>query len=142
LLETSETIGLPGTVKEIARLYLDQIDLLGGRIEELASGLRVASEEQVETRRLCAMPGVGPVTAGAIMAFAPDLRAFASGRNFAGWLDLVPRQRPTCGKTLHGGVSKMGQTDIRKLQLIGAMSRIRWIAFARGSCQITGWEGW
>jgi transposase len=114
-------------VKEIARLYLDQIDVLGGWIEELASGLRTASEEQVETRRLCTMPRVGPVTAGAIMAFAPDLRAFASGRNFAAWLGLVPRQRSTGGKTLHGGVSKKGQTDIRKLLIIGAMSRIRWI---------------
>ena len=71
--------------------------------------------------------GVGPVTAGAIMAFAPDLRAFASGRNFAAWLGLVPRQRSTGGKTRHGGVSKMGQTDICKLLIVGAMSRIRWI---------------
>ncbi len=118
---------LPDTIKEITRLYLDQIDVLGGRIEALASTLRVASEEHVETRRLCTVPGVGPVTAGAIMAFAPDLRTFASGRNFAAWLGLVPRQRSTGGKTLHGGVSKMGQTDIRKLLIVGAMSRIRWI---------------
>ena len=65
--------------------------------------------------------------AGAIMAFAPDLRAFASGRNFAAWLGLVPWQRSTGGKTRLGGVSKMGQADIRKLLIVGAMSRIRWI---------------
>ncbi len=46
-------------------------------------------------RRLCTVPGVGPVTAGAILAFAPDLRAFKSGRNFAAWLGLVPRQHST-----------------------------------------------
>ena len=40
---------------------------------------------------------------------------------------IVPRQRSTGGKILHGGVSKMGQTDIRKLLIVGAMSRIRWI---------------
>lgn len=127
MLENGEATGLPDTVKQIARLYLGQIDVLGSRIEELASGLKAASKEQAETRRLCTVPGVGPVTAGAIMAFAPDLRAFSSGRNFAAWLGLVPRQRSTGGKTLHGGVSKMGQTDIRKLLIIGAMSRIRWI---------------
>lgn len=77
---------------------------------------------------MCTVPGVGPVTAGALMAFAPDLRAFASGRNFAAWLGLVPRQRSTGSKILHGGVSKMGQTDIRKLLIVGAMSRIRWIS--------------
>jgi transposase len=88
---------LPDAVKDIARLYLDQINVLGGRIEELALGLWTASEEQVETRRLCTVPGVGQVTAGAIMAFTPDLRVFASGRNFAVWLGLVPRQRSTGG---------------------------------------------
>lgn len=61
------------------------------------------------------------------MAFAPDPRTFASGRNFAAWLGLVPRQRSTGGKTRHGGVSKMGQPDIRKRLIVGAMSRIRWI---------------
>ncbi|WP_374130323.1 transposase [Sphingomonas sp. 28-62-20] len=76
---------------------------------------------------MCPVPGVGPVTAGSIMAFASDLRAFASGRNFAAWLELVPRQRSTDRKTRLGGVSEMGQADIRKLLIVGAMSRIRWI---------------
>jgi len=44
---------------------------------------------------------------------------------FAAWLGLVPKQRSTGGKTRLGGVSKMGQTDIRKLLIVGAMSRIR-----------------
>ena len=72
------------------------------------------------------VPGVGPVTAGAVMALAPDLRTFSSGRNFAAWLGLVPKQSSTGGKTRLGGISRMGQTDIRKLQIVGAMSRIRW----------------
>jgi transposase len=61
------------------------------------------------------------------MAFAPDLRTFASGRNFSAWPGLGPRQRSTGGKTRLGGVNKMGQSDIRKLLIVGAMSRIRWI---------------
>jgi len=78
-------------------------------------------------RRLCTVPGVEPVTAGAILAFAPDLRAFKSGRNFAAWLGLVHRQHSTGGKTRLDGVSKMGQADIRKLLIVGAVSLIRWI---------------
>lgn len=89
--------------------------------------LRAATKVDDTMRRLCTVPGVGPLTAGAIMAFAPDLRVFASGRNFAAWFGLVPRQRSTRGKTRLGGVSKMGQVDIRKLLIVGAMSRIRWI---------------
>jgi transposase len=118
---------VPDTVKELARLYLDQIDLLTEKVEELARRLKHATREDAEMRRLCTAPGVGPVTAGAIIAFAPDLRAFSSGRNFAAWLGLVPKQRSTGGKARLGGISKMGQTDIRNLLIVGAMSRIRWI---------------
>lgn len=121
------SIEVPDAVKEIARLYLDQIELLTEKIDELTRRLKDAARENAEMRRLCTAPGVGPVTAGAIMAFAPDLRAFSGGRNFAAWLGLVPKQRSTGGKTRLGGVSKMGQTDIRKLLIVGAMSRIRWI---------------
>lgn len=122
-----DTVELPETVRDIVRLYLDQITLLTQKIDELHLKLRAATKTDEAMRRLCSVPGVGPVTAGAIMAFAPDLRVFASGRNFAAWLGLVPRQRSTGGKTRLGSVSKMGQADIRKLLIVGAMSRIRWI---------------
>ena len=106
-----EAIDLPDSVRDIARLYLDHIDALTARIEELSLRLREAMQVNAEMRRLCTVPGVGPVTAGAIMAFAPDLQTFASGRNFAAWLGLVPRQRSTGGKTRLGAMSKMGQSD-------------------------------
>ena len=122
-----DAISLPDEVRDIVRLYLDQIALLTQKIDDLHFKLRAATKVDDAMRRLCTLPGVGPVTAGAIMAFAPDLSNFASGRNFAAWLGLVPRQRSTGGKTCLGGVSKMGQADIRKLLIVGAMSRIRWI---------------
>lgn len=122
-----EAVDLPNGVRDIGRLYIDQIGVLTGKIDELSLKLREATKSNEEMRRLCTVPGVGPVTAGAILAFAPDLRAFKSGRNFAAWLGLVPRQHSTGGKTRLGGVSKMGQTAIRKLLIVGAMSLIRWI---------------
>ena len=82
---------------------------------------------------LCTIPGIGPVTAGAVAAFAPDLGTFDSGRNFAAWLGLVARQRSTGGKARLGSVSKMGQTDIRRLLIVGAMSVIRWVVRKGGS---------
>jgi len=122
-----ENVELPDAVRDIAGIYLDQIDLLTQKIDGLTFRLREATKVNDEMRRLCSVPGVGPITAGAIMAFAPDLKTFSSGRNFAAWLGLVPRQRSTGGKTRLGGVSKMEQSDIRKLLIVGAMSRIRWI---------------
>jgi len=124
---------LPAPVREMAVLYLDQIGRLTELIEQLADELERASKTEDELRRLCTVPGVGPVTAGAIAAFAPDLSTFESGRNFAAWLGLVPRQRSTGGKARLGAVSKMGQCDIRKLLIVGAISVIRWVVRKGGS---------
>lgn len=126
-------VDLPGPVREMGALYLEQIDQLTEVVVRLAGDLENASKTDEELRRLCTAPGIGPVTAGAIAAFAPDLAVFDSGRNFAAWLGLVPRQRSTGGKTRLGAVSKMGQCDIRRLLIVGAMSVIRWVVRKGGS---------
>jgi transposase len=69
--------------------------------------------------------GVGPLTA--LAAFAPAMQNFKRGRDFAVWLGLVPRQHSSGGKERLGRVSKAGQTDIRRLLIIGAMSRLNWM---------------
>jgi len=126
-------VDLPGPVREMGALYLQQIGQLTEIIEQLADDLESATKTDEELRRLCTVPGIGPVTAGAIAAFAPDLETFESGRNFAAWLGLVPRQRSTGGKARLGAVSKMGQCDIRRLLIVGAMSVIRWVVRKGGS---------
>jgi len=128
-----ETTDLPGPVREMGTIYLEQIARLTEVIEQLADELKAASKTDAQLRRLCTIPGIGPVTAGAVAAFAPDLDTFGSGRNFAAWLGLVPRQRSTGGKSRLGSVSKMGQTDIRRLLIVGAMSVIRWVVRKGGS---------
>jgi transposase len=77
------------------------------------------------------------VTAGAIVAFAPDIETFDSGRNFATWLVLVPRQHSTGGKTRLCAVSKMDQCDTCKLLIVGAMSVMRWVV--RGGSNANRW---
>ena len=119
--------------EQVGAIYIAQIAQLTEIIERLAKELEAASKADEELRRLCTVPGVGPVTAGAVAAFAPDMSTFESGRNFAAWLGLVPRQRSTGGKARLGAVSKMGQCDIRKLLIVGAMSVIRWVVRRGGS---------
>src|SRR6056297_1889818 len=145
VLETAladETSDLPAPVREMGAIYLEQIARLTEVIERLADELEAASKTDEQLRRLCTIPGIGPVTAGAVAAFAPDLDTFDSGRNFAAWLGLVPRQRSTGGKARLGSVSKMGQTDIRRLLIVGASRRrrgsratsvIRWVVRKGGS---------
>jgi len=127
--KADETTDLPSPVRDMGTICLKQIERLTEVIERLADELEAASKTDAQLRRLCTIPGIGPVTAGAVAAFAPDLDTFDSGRNFAAscrkhafgvTLGLAPRQRSTGGKTRLGSVSKMGQTDILRLLIVGA----------------------
>ena len=71
------------------------------------------------------IPGVGPVTAPAIVATIQDAGAFASGREFAAFLGLTPRQNSTGGKTRLGRITKMGDRYLRKLLVVGACATLR-----------------
>lgn len=113
-------------VVETAHTYLEQIDDLSSRILKLEATLKQEAARTDASLRLMTMPGVGPITAMAIEAFAPSLSVFKRSRDFAAWLGLVPRQHSTGGKQVLGRTSKMGQRDIRRLLIIGAMSVIRW----------------
>ena len=75
-------------------------------------------EDEV-ARRLMTIPGIGPITATAIVALAPPIETFAKGRDFAAWLGLAPRQHSTGGKQRLGAISKMGERTIRRLLIIG-----------------------
>lgn len=76
------------------------------------------------TRRLKTIPGVGALTALAVETFAPPMESFKSGRDFAAWLGIVPRQHSSGGKQRLGKISKAGQRDIRRLLIMGAMTRL------------------
>lgn len=117
---------LPNLVRHLGRIYLDQIAQLGAEIEKLDKRIVAAAKQNGEARRLQTMPGIGPVCAMAITAFAPDMREFRRGRDFAAWLGLVPRQHSSGGKQKLGRTSKMGQRDIRRLLIVGAMSIVHW----------------
>ena len=117
-----EANGLPDLVRGTARMYLDHVDALSGKISDLDATMKQAAKSSDKVRQLQSMPGVGLQTALAIEAFAPDMSCFKRGRDFSAWLGLVPKQHSTGGKSKLGKVSKMGQKDIRSLLIIGAMS--------------------
>lgn len=117
---------LPQNVIELSRLHLEQLNHLTDKIRMIEQRLREEEKADAETARLQTAPGIGPISAMAIQAFAPPLAGFKRGRDFAAWLGLVPVQKSTGGKQVLGRTSKMGQRDIRRLLIIGAMTRIRW----------------
>lgn len=130
---------VPALVTEMADLYFAQIERIGNEIATLDRRIAAAARADAQVRRLQAVPGIGPVCAMAIATFAPDLREFRRGRDlFSGktvhrtvfrsrsaWLGLVPRQLSSGGRQKLGRTSKMGQRDIRRLLIVGAMSVVR-----------------
>lgn len=117
---------LPDLVRQECHDLLAQISEQDVRIVEKTKIIASLARESGETQRLQTMPGVGPLTALAVEAFAPDLHVFRRGRDFAAWLGLVPRQQSSGGKERLGRISKAGQADIRQLLIMGAMAQVNW----------------
>ena len=97
-------------------------------IEKLDKELRLRASSEDTTRRLMTIPGVGAITATALTTFAPPATTFSKGRDFAAWVGLTPRQHSSGGKERLGTISKMGQRDIRRLLITGAVAVVRWAA--------------
>ena len=100
---------LPASVRHMARLCLDQITDLSRRIEEIDAQISAAIWRSRFSALMQEMPGVGPVAAVALAAFAPPMESFRRGRDFSAWLGLVPRQHSSGGKQRLGRTSKFGQ---------------------------------
>jgi len=80
-----------------------------------------------ECQRLQTIPGIGPISATAILAAISDATQFKNGRQFAAWLGLVPREHSTGGKPRLLGISKRGDSYLRKLFVHGARATLRWV---------------
>ena len=128
---------LPDLMREECRDLVKQIAEQTVRVNARTTKIKALAAKADTARRLQTIPGVGPLTALAVEAFAPPMENFRCGRDFAAWLGLVPRQFSSGGKERLGRISKAGQSDIRRLLIIGAMSRLNWLG--RKSIQEGSW---
>ena len=115
---------LPALAKEMAAIHFEQIAQFTCQIDILTGKIKTYGTSNPTLRHLQTMPGVGPIGAMTIETFAPDMTTFKRGRDFAAWLGLIPLQKSTGGKSRLGQITKMGQKDIRRALVTGAMSRI------------------
>lgn len=124
-LQNGETRKVP----EIARVALlalaAQLDSLATAIRGIDRQLLAWHRQNPASQRLETIPGVGIITATALAASVPDPSAFKSGRQFAAFLGLVPRQNSSGGKDRLGHISKMGNGYLRRLLVVGATSVTR-----------------
>lgn len=123
-----EATPLPEMARDLARPLLGQIAELGEKIGAPEKEIRRQAPTDAKIARLMTIPGVGAIGATAVHAFAPSMSTFGSGRDFAAWVGLTPRQPSTGGKARLGRTSKTGQRDIRRLLIIGASAVVTWVA--------------
>ena len=123
LVSAEESIPAAGR-QAMAELYA-QGQAVAERLATLEAKIASHARQDATARRLATIPGIGPITASLIAATVGDnISAFKSARYFAAWLGLVPRQHSTGGKTRLGRITKAGNTEIRRLLVLGATSMV------------------
>jgi transposase len=126
MLEDSNEALIPALARRVLSSIAEQLRQSYLRIRELELEILAWHKSNEQSQRLATIPGIGPITASAIVASVGDSSQFRSGRHFAAWLGLVPRQNSSGDKDRLGRISKRGDKYIRRLLVIGATSVIRY----------------
>ena len=115
---------LPGAFRLLIQRLMDHLHELDRQVTELEAQILAWHRSSELSRKLEAVPGIGPITASALVATIGDAKNFANGRQLAAWLGLVPKQHSSGGKNVLLGISKRGDTYLRTLLIHGARSVI------------------
>jgi transposase len=124
-LQESKDADLPALVQQVLRELVDQIEHLRKEISTLDRQMVTWHRANADSQRLATVPGVGVVTASALVAAIGDGKQFSSSREFASWLGMVPRQHSSGGKERLGRISKQGNGYLRRLLVMGATGLLR-----------------
>ena len=137
ILEDGEN-GLPGTMRNLIDRLTENLKEMDRQVKELEAKIQLWHRENAASCKLAEIPGLGPITASAIVATVGDAREFKNGRQLAAWLGLVPKQHSSGGKQTLLGISKRGDTYLRTLMIHGARAVIR---FAENKEKPNVWLG-
>jgi transposase len=124
--DNPQAASIPTIARTAIAPLVVQIDELTKQIKQIEKQLLVWHKTSDASRRLASIPSIGLITATALAATVIDPSHFKSGRQFAAWLGLTPRQNSSGGKNRLGSISKMGDRYLRTLLIIGATSIIRY----------------
>lgn len=135
ILEDGEN-GLPGAMRNLIERLTENLKEMDRQVKELEAQIQLWHRENEASRKLAEIPGLGPITASAIVATVGDAREFKNGRQLAAWMGLVPKQNSSGGKQNLLGISKRGDTYLRTLMIHGARAVIR---FAEKKAEPESW---
>ena len=130
-LAEKETM-LPGGTRSVVKVLAGQIEEFDKSLNELDKEIAKAHSQSKTSQLLVEAPGVGKLVATAIVASVPDASVFRTGRDFAAWLGLTPRQNSTGGKQALSAITKAGNRYIRKLLVLGATSILNVVSRRKG----------
>ena len=126
LIEKAESDAkLPEIAKATVKILAQHLETIDASIAALDQEIAAVHAQSPVSRLLAGIPGIGQITASAIVASVPDLSIFKSGRDFAAWLGSTPRQNSSGGKEKLGSITKQGNRYIRRLLVLGATSLLR-----------------
>ncbi|MGY5795035.1 IS110 family RNA-guided transposase len=123
---------LPAWARELFSLHAQEYRDLQMRIAEVEDRLDDWRHENEKVRRLTKVPGIGPIGASLLVMKAPDPECFRSGRHFAAWIGLTPKDHSSGGKRRLGGITHAGDEALRSVLVAGATNLIRYARLGRG----------
>ena len=123
---------VPAMARELFALYAADYAQLQLQVKAIDRRLLAWHRAHADSLRLAEIPGIGPIGATALVMKAPDPKAFGSGRDFAAWMGLTPKDHSTAGKTRLGRITRAGDERLRSLLVAGATAVIRWVRRGRG----------
>jgi transposase len=124
---------LPNATRGAVKVLAQTLEAFDRSLDELDHEIAHAHAQNEMSRLLVEVPGIGKLVATAIVASIPDPSVFKSGRDFAAWLGLTPRQYSSGGKQTLGGITKQGNRYIRKLLVLGATSLLNIMGRRKGA---------
>ncbi len=125
---------LPGSFRVLVQRLLDHLKELDRQVDELEAQIQAWHRNSDLSTKIAQVPGIGPISASALIASIGDAKNFDNGRQLAAWLGLVPKQHSTGGKSNLLSISKRGDTYLRTLLIHGARSVIYHAAKKPESC--------
>lgn len=129
----AEESGVPGLALDMLSLLSGQLDALDIKLRAIEPRLMALHKENPVSRCLATQPGIGPIGAISFALTATDPRGFRSGRHFAAWLGLTPRENSTGGRHRPGRISRQGDQGLRRLLVLGATAVIRFAKAGKAS---------
>jgi transposase len=123
---------LPEPARDLFAMHGREYAQLQAELKKIEARLMAWHRANADSRRLAQIPGVGPIGATALVMKAPDPRLFPSGRHFAAWIGLTPKDHSTAGKTRLGKITRAGDEMLRSVLVAGATAVIQQAKNGRG----------